>query len=97
MQKEVQDSEAKYRTLIEKSLDGIVISQDGKVVMVNKAFADMLGFTVEECMETFGPKSIAPEDRERILQIHYSRMKGELGDKRYNASMICKDGKESYS
>lgn len=94
MQKEVQDSEAKYRTLIEKSLDGIVISQDGKVVMINKAFADMLGFTVKECMETFGPESIAPEDRERILQIHYSRMKGELGDKRYNASMICKDGKK---
>ncbi len=94
MQKEVQDSEAKYRTLIEKSLDGIVISQDGKVVMINKAFADMLGFTVDECMETFGPESIAPEDRERILQIHYSRMKGELGDERYNASMICKDGRK---
>ena len=74
--------EEKYRTLIEKSLDGIVISQNGKVVMVNKAFADMLGYSVDECLQTFGPESIAPEDRERVMKIHYSRMKGELGDKR---------------
>ena len=92
MQNDLTESEKKYRTLIEKSLDGIVISQDGRIVMVNKAFADMMGYSVEECMRTFGPGSIAPEDRERVLKIHYSRMKGELGDKRYNASMICKNG-----
>ncbi len=94
MQNNLAESEKKYRTLIEKSLDGIVISQDGKVLMVNKAFADMLGYTVDECMQSFGPESIAPEDRERVLQIHYSRMKGELGDKRYNASIIDKNGQK---
>lgn len=94
MQNELSESEKKYRTLIEKSLDGIVISQDGKVVMVNKAFAEMMGYTVEECMQSFGIGSIAPEDRERVMQIHYSRMKGELGDKRYSASMMCKNGEK---
>ena len=94
MQNDLSESEKKYRTLIEKSLDGIVISQNGKVVMVNKAFADMLGYSVDECLQTFGPESIAPEDRERVMKIHYSRMKGELGDKRYNASMICKNGEK---
>lgn len=94
MQNELSESEKKYRTLIEKSLDGIVISQDGKVVMVNKAFAEMMGYSVEECMQSFGIDSIAPEDRDRVMQIHYSRMKGELGDKRYNASMICKNGEK---
>lgn len=92
MQSELSRSDMKYRTLIEKSLDGIVISQDGKVILVNKAFADMLGYTVEECLETFGPQSLVPEDRERVLDIHYRRMEGLLGDMRYNASMICKDG-----
>lgn len=86
------EQEKLYRSLIEKSLDGIVISQDGKVVLVNKAFADMIGYTVEECLEKFGPQSIAPEDRERVVGIHYRRMKGELGDLRYTASILCKDG-----
>jgi PAS domain S-box-containing protein len=92
MQKELQESELKYRTLIEKSLDGIVISQDGGLLMVNNAFASMMGYTVEECTRVFGPDSIAPEDRERVMQIHYARMKGKLGDKRYNASLLCKNG-----
>jgi PAS domain S-box-containing protein len=92
MQTELTRSEMKYRTLIEKSVDGIVISQNGKVILVNQAFADMLGYTVEECLETFGPMSLVPEDRDRVLDIHYKRMRGEVGDMRYNASMICKDG-----
>lgn len=94
LEETLKASEKKYRTLIEKSLDGIVISQDGKVILVNKAFAEMMGYSVEECMQSFGIDSIAPEDRDRVMQIHYSRMKGELGDKRYNASMICKNGEK---
>ena len=92
MQNDLAASESKYRTLIEKSLDGIVISQDGKVIMVNNAFADMMGYTVEECLKSFGPDSIASEDRERVMAIHFLRMKGELGDLRYNASLICQNG-----
>jgi PAS domain S-box-containing protein len=94
MEFSLAEQEKLYRTLIEKSLDGIVISQDGKVILVNKAFADMIGYTIEECIETFGPHAIAPEDRERVMNIHLSRMKGELGDMRYNASLLHKNGEK---
>ena len=92
MQVTLSESESKYRALIEKSIDGIVISQDSKVLLVNKAFADMIGYSVNECMESFGPDSIAPEDRERVMAIHQRRMKGELGDMRYIASIFHKNG-----
>lgn len=92
MQDELAKSESKYRTLIEKSLDGIVISQDVKVIMVNKAFAEMLGFSVQECMEKFGPDFIVPEDRERVMNHHLQRMKGDLSDKKYTLSMFHKNG-----
>ncbi|HNX56338.1 MAG TPA: PAS domain S-box protein [Prolixibacteraceae bacterium] len=92
MQNELSESEQKYRTLIEKSLDGIVISQEGRLIMVNKAFANMMGYSVEECLQAFGPESIVPEDRNRVMNIHNLRMKGQLSDMRYNASMICKNG-----
>jgi PAS domain S-box-containing protein len=88
------EQEKLYRSLIEKSLDGIVISQDGKIVLVNKAFADMIGYTIEECIENFGPNSIAPEDRERVVKIHYQRMKGEVGDLRYTALLLHKNGEK---
>ncbi len=92
MQNELSKSESKYRTLIEKSLDGIVISQDLKIIMINKAFADMLGFTLEECMENFGPDFIVPEDRDRVINHHLQRMNGDLSDKKYTLSMFHKNG-----
>ena len=92
MELALAEQEKLYRSLIEKSLDGIVISQDGKVLLVNKAFADMIGYTIEECIATFGPHSIVPADRERVMNIHLSRMRGELGDMRYNAGLIGKNG-----
>ena len=92
MELALAEQEKLYRSLIEKSLDGIVISQDGKVLLVNKAFADMIGYSIEECIATFGPHSLIPEDRERVMNIHLRRMRGELGDMRYNAGLIGKNG-----
>ncbi len=92
LEETLKTSEKKYRTLIEKSLDGIMISQDSKVIMVNKAFAEMLGFSVEECMAEFGSHFIVPEDRERVINHHLERMRGDLSDKKYTLSMFHKNG-----
>lgn len=93
MQQSLQESELKHRTLIEKSLDGIIISQDGKVLLANQAIADMLEYPLEEMYTHFGPDSVAPEDRERVLQIHYKRMKGEVDNMRYSATLLTKTGR----
>ena len=93
LEETLKASEAKYRTLIEKSLDGIVISQDSKIIMVNKAFADLLDFSVEECLEKFGPECIDPEDRDWIVRYHLERMKGNLTDLTFTLRLIGKNGK----
>jgi PAS domain S-box-containing protein len=91
-QRVLTESEQKYRSLIEKSMDGVVISQEGKVLLVNKAFADILGYKLEEMYDGFGPSSIAPEDRERVLEIHNRRMRGEIDIARYSAWFLKKNG-----
>ena len=93
MQDKLTKSESKYRTLIEKSLDGILISQDSKIIMVNKAFADFLDFSVEECLEKFGPDCIEREDRDWIIKYHLERMKGNLTDLTFTLRLIGKNGK----
>lgn len=93
LEETLRASESKYRTLIEKSLDGIVISQDSKIIMVNKAFADLLDFSVEECLEKFGPECIDPEDRDWIVRYHLERMKGNLTDLTFTLRLIGKNGK----
>ena len=93
LEETLKASEKKYRTLIEKSLDGILISQDSKIVMVNKAFADMLEFSVEECLEKFGSEHIDPEDRGWIVRYHLERMKGNLTDLTFTLRLFTKSGK----
>ncbi len=41
-------SEEKYRTLVDMSQDGVFLSQSGKFVFVNRAFAYMLGYEPDE-------------------------------------------------
>ena len=91
---ELAEKENLYRTLIEKSLDGVSISQDGKIIMVNQSFCDMFGYTIEEMLEKDPASLIAPHDRERVLDLHFKRMRGEIISSSYLATMLHKSGSE---
>ncbi len=94
MQTALDESRNLYRTLIEKSLDGVSISQDGKIIMANQAFCDMFGYTIDEMLAKEPSSLIAEKDRERVLDLHYKRMRGEIKTNSYLASMIHKNGSE---
>jgi 7-carboxy-7-deazaguanine synthase len=48
MQEELVESEEKYRCVVERANDGIVIAQGRKVVLANQAFASMSGYSADE-------------------------------------------------
>jgi len=49
----LKQSEEKYRSLFEGSRDGIVISDiKGNIIDCNQSFSDMLGYTIEELINT---------------------------------------------
>ncbi len=51
-EKALRESEAWFRNLFEQSSDGIFyISYDGKIIMVNRSFAEMHGYTLEEILK----------------------------------------------
>ncbi|MGC9365375.1 MAG: PAS domain S-box protein [Fidelibacterota bacterium] len=47
-QKALEESEEKYRLIVENSHDGIEISQDDRIIFCNARFAEMLGYTAAE-------------------------------------------------
>lgn len=88
------ESEAKFRDLVEGSLQGILICQDLKPVFANLALADLFGFGgIDEILtleSTLG--LIADESRETILAYHYGRLQGDRVPSEYELKGLRKDG-----
>ncbi|MEW6326731.1 MAG: PAS domain S-box protein [Thermodesulfobacteriota bacterium] len=89
---ELRESEEKYGTLVENSLTGIYIDQDGKIVFANNRFAAIYRYPREELLEIESWRLVHPEDRPLINQIRLKRLAGEEAPSEYEARGLTKDG-----
>jgi PAS domain S-box-containing protein len=77
----LRESEEKYRSLVEQSLQGIVIAQDDplRLAFVSAPMEEITGFSVEE-LQAFTPRQLVacihPEDRRRFLDNFRRRLSG---------------------
>jgi PAS domain S-box-containing protein len=98
LQMNLQESEAKYRTLVEQSLQGIVIAQGPpppRLVFANPTMAKILGYTPDE-LTALSPKEteglVHPEDRAVFFGRFSDRLQGKPAPPRYEVRGIRKDG-----
>ncbi len=87
----IKESEIKYKNLIKKATDGIIITQKGKFVLVNPTFCEMIGYSEKELIGMGFFDMVSEEDRNYMIDIHSRRMKGENFPLIYNAKGIKKD------
>ncbi|MHA2271204.1 MAG: PAS domain S-box protein [Candidatus Hodarchaeales archaeon] len=92
----LQTSEQRYRSVVEQSIQGLGILQDGKFVFANSALAEMYGGPIDELLalspeEAWG--RVHPEDRERILKSYQNRLEGEPVPTRTEYRVFDKDGR----
>ncbi len=73
----LQESEEKYRTLVEQANDLILIIQDAEHVYVNAAVRDVLGYEPDELLGTHWLSIVHPDDEERVREISRARLQGE--------------------
>ena len=66
IQPALEESERKYRTLIEHSNDAIYVLQDNRFVLVNQQFTELLGLRPEDVLNRDFWEFIAPESRPLI-------------------------------
>jgi PAS domain S-box-containing protein len=91
------ESEEKYRTLVEHSLQGIAIALDAppRLVFVNPALGKTLGYTPDE-LTSLSPKEtealIHPEDRMTFFRLFKDRLDGRPMPTHYEFRAICKGG-----
>ncbi|MFX1500973.1 MAG: PAS domain S-box protein [Promethearchaeota archaeon] len=80
IEQKLKESEEKFRSIAEQSLMGIVIAQDNKIKYINKVYANIFGYTVEEMIDwelKDAVSAIHSEDRELVLNQLTKKQKGE--------------------
>ena len=92
----LQDSESKYRNLVEQLLEGLVIAQGipPQLVFVNQAMSEILGYSVDELQHMGSerlPELLHPEDREFFFQQYQARLLGDPPTARYELRAVRKD------
>jgi two-component system, cell cycle sensor histidine kinase and response regulator CckA len=93
-EKALQESEAKYRNVVEDSLVGFYIIQDGFFRFVNKRFCEIFGYTHEEIVDILRSRDIThPDDVELTEGLLQKRIDGEIKNIEYYFRGVKKDGK----
>lgn len=90
----LRESETRFRALVEQSLAGIYIIQDGRFRYVNPGFAVIFGY--DSAADIVAGISVAdlvaPGDRERVSENIRRRIHGETGDIHYTFLGRRRDG-----
>jgi diguanylate cyclase (GGDEF)-like protein/PAS domain S-box-containing protein len=81
-----------YRLLIERSVEGIAILQDGRAAFANPRVTEMLGHSFEELASKPFEAFVAPEDREVAVERYEMRIAGEVAPSRYELTLVDRNG-----
>lgn len=89
----LEESESRFRDLAEGSIQGILIHRNHEPLFVNKAYAEIYGYTPEEIL---GMSSIVPlfslQEQKRLVNYNKKRLKGDVVPAIYEFQGVCRDG-----
>ena len=91
----LRESEKKFRTLVEQSLQGIMIIQGGRIVFANNALAHTAGYSVEQLLSFSSEEVLTfvhPDDRELVLGRMQERLEGKAIPARYEFRLVERNG-----
>jgi PAS domain S-box-containing protein len=88
----LRDSEELYSDLVESSLTGIYIDQDGKIVFANRQFVEVYGYDREEVLGMESWRLVHPDDRAMVGEIRQRRLSGKPVPIEYMVRGITKTG-----
>jgi PAS domain S-box-containing protein len=92
IEQSLQESEEKYRILVERANDGITIVQDGLLKYVNASLSEIMGYSIPELLNKPFPEFIHPEALPEIQDNYTRRMRGEDVRPIYESIFRKKDG-----
>lgn len=93
MNRALKESEAKFRAVLDQSMVGIVITEEGAFSYVNPKFADIFGYSEEEIMH-LRPVDIAVRDERSFVKKQFRKgFADESQEIRFTFHGMRKDGR----
>lgn len=89
----LQDSEASFRSLLNKAHEGIAVVQNKRLMYVNPSVCKITGYDEAQllALDSFLPL-VAPEDRDTMITNHLNRLAGKPSPDRYESNVLRPDG-----
>ncbi|MCT4639030.1 MAG: PAS domain S-box protein [Bacteroidales bacterium] len=87
-----ENTAKKYNEIIENSLDGILIIQDGIFVYSNKRFCDLTGFDYNDIIGMEFHKLVAPMYKDKAKSNYNNRIQGKDIPKEYEIDILDSRG-----
>ena len=91
--KKLRESEAKFRNLLEESMDAVTVIVGTRIAYANRQMAELHG--LKDPSDLIGREAMeftAPEDRDMIRERALCRQRGEDIDRRYEFRILRHDG-----
>ncbi len=89
---QLSENEEKYRTLVQKSNEGIIIMQDDLCVFANPRMCEMVGISHDKLIGEKFPKFIYPDDLDFVLSNYKSRIDNQETPDSYDFRILRPDG-----
>jgi len=90
-EKNLRDSEERYRVVVEHAQESILITQHMKIVFANNAAAENTGYSVQALTAVALKKLIHPDDINMVTDYHLRRLNGKEVPSIYSFRIICRD------
>jgi PAS domain S-box-containing protein len=96
IEKELRESEEKFRVLAETLPAGICLYSGERIIYVNTATTELLGYSEQECLRMKFSDWIHPAYREQIRERGLARLRGETVPSRYECIHTTKQGEDKW-
>jgi PAS domain S-box-containing protein len=88
-------SDEAYHRLVDQSLMGMAIMQDGRIIFLNPKTEEMFGYSRADILAFSAQQVfdvIHPDDRGRVMKVYQDRMAGEVVPEKLRFRSVKKDG-----
>ena len=92
VQQALQESEEKYRILVERANDGIIIIKEGMIAYVNNYLSQLCGYSVEELVGKPFLDFVHPDELRKVKERYEKRIRYEPVESTYETVLSHKQG-----